>query len=440
MKRRTFAAAEAAGRSLAVRAARRSLLKRAVVFGAVAAIGLAGCGGGDDALPSDPNQVSGKVTMWSYPIGDSGTQEYWKPRVDAFKKKYPNVDVQVVVHPWAKRDEQLVTAIAGKQAPDVVYLIPDQVPKYASMKALAPVDDVISDDKSDFRDVALKAMTFEDKLYGVPFLQSVNTTVYNKKVLQAAGVASPPKTWDEVLAAAPQLKAAGYYTTVYEGGLDSTLNQTFYPLLWQAGGEVLNEDGTKAAFNSDAGRKALEFIKKLVDGGYVPKANLTATVPQEQSDLVKGKVALTYASGIAILTAEGGLPAEDLQIGAPLKQEKEVSYGTVGGLSLLAGSENKAAAKAWIRWMTEAAQMGPFCKENDYYAPRKSVTNLYQGDALRTEEEKYLDAMNVGVLHPKARDMMGAITPQIQAVLLGKATPADALAKAEKDVNDLLAR
>jgi multiple sugar transport system substrate-binding protein len=409
-----------------------------VVAGALA-LATGGCGsGGDEALPSDPAKVSGKVTMWIYPIGDS-EKTWWPARITEFKKKYSKVDVEVVVQPWAKRDEQLTTAIAGNKGPDVVYLIPDQVPQYAETGALADVSDLVSGDRDDFRSNALDAMTYQQKLYGVPLLMSVTTTMANKKVLADAGVADVPTTWDDLLAAAPKLKAKGYYATQYLGDPTQTLNQTFYPLLWQAGGEVLSEDGKKAAFNSDAGVRALEFAKKLVDGGYVPKEALTTPPKAETSAFAQGKVGVTLSTASAEL-AQYHLDRANYAAGAPLKDQRAVGYGTVGGLSVLDSAKDKAAAKAWISWVTSADQMRVFDKARNYFPPRKSVGALYAGDPLSGTEEKYLDDMRPGVINPKARELMDLIKPHLQAALLGKADPKRALDDAASDVDALLAR
>jgi multiple sugar transport system substrate-binding protein len=412
----------------------------AVLSAALLAMVMAGCGsGGGDALPSDPSQVAGKVTMWIYPIGADLENTWWKPKIAEFKKVYPKVDVDVVVQPWAKRDEQLTTAIAGNKGPDVVYLIPDQVPQYADSGALADVSDVISADRSDFRPNALTAMTYQGKTYGVPLLMSVTTTMVDKKVMQASGVTAIPQTWDELLAAAARFKAKGYYATYYKGDPTQTLNQTFYPLLWQAGGEVLSPDGKKAAFNSPAGVKALEFVKKLVDNGYTPKDALTAAQPNETSPLAQGKVGLTISTASADL-APLKLPRTDFEVGAPLKDTTSVGYGTVGGLSVLAAAQNAAAAKAWVKWVTSAAQMGPFDKSRKYFAPRKSVGSLYASDPLSGAEERYLDSMRPGVISPQGRALMDLIKPHVQAALLGKVPPKQALDAAAAEVDALLAR
>lgn len=420
---------------------RRTLL-RGLGAGAAAAAGLSlvGCGsssGGQDV--TDPSKVSGHVTMWIYPIDPNHEKDWWPARVSAFTKKYSKVKVEVVVQPWADRDTQLTTAIAGQQGPDVVYLIPDQVPQYAATGALADVSDVISKERSDFRANALAAMTYNNTLYGVPLLMGGGGTLVNTKILKAAGIAKPPVTWDDVLAAAPILKSKGYYATLYEGDVAQTLNLTFYPLLWQAGGDVLSKDGKKAAFNSSAGVAALSYVKQLVDGGYVPKDAITTTPPTESDPVALGKVAFVTDRGAGDLTSTAGINAADWTVVAPLTKAKSVGYGVVGGLSVLAGSKNTAAAKAWVNWLTAASQMKPFDIQRKYDSPRVSAGTLFT-NGLLGEQEKFDDRIKSGVIQPQARQLMDLIKPEIQAALLGKASPQAALDSAAKQVNALLAR
>lgn len=397
-------------------------------------------GSGGVAPVSSPNQVSGKVTMWIYPIKATGDQAYWNTRAAAFQKVYPKVKVNVVVQPWANRDEQLTTAITGGKAPDVVYLIPDQLPGYAAQGSLADLSSLVASQKSDFRATALNAMTYNDKVYGVPLLMQATTLIVNTKVMAAAGITQVPTTWADVLADAPKLKAAGYYTTEYYADPTQTLNTSFYPLLWEAGGQVLTPDGKKAAFNSPAGVAALTFVKQLVDGGYVPKDALTTT-PQTDTDPVNtGKVAFQMFGQVAGLVATPQVPLSDWAVYPPLADKDKVSYGTVGGLSILAGSQDKAAASAWVSWVTSTAQMKGFDQSHDYFAPRTSVGSLFSSSTQIGVEEKTLSYMTTGLVNLKARQLMALIIPHIQAALLGQVSVQQALNDAAAAVNSLLAR
>lgn len=400
-----------------------------------------GIGAGAVATRSaNPSKVSGTVTMWIYPIAPTGEQTVWKARVAAFEHEYPHVKVNVVVQPWANRDEQLTTAIAGGKGPDVVYLIPDQIPGYAANGSLADVSGLISGDKSDFRPSAVNALSYNGKLYAVPLLMSATTLLVNKKAMAAAGITQAPRTWDDLLADAPKLKQAGYYATEYDADPTQTLNETFYPLLWQAGGQVLTPDGKKAAFNSAAGVAALTFLKKLVDGGYVPKDALT-TPPQTDTDPInQGKVAFVMTGDVAALTPTSAMPLSGWAVYPPLAEKKSVSYGTVGGLAILSRAQNNPAASAWVDWVTSAGQMKSYDKAHNYFPPRISVGTLFPANTLIGGEEKTLGDVNTGVVNLQARQLMSLIIPHIQAALLGQASPQQALSAAAGAVNNLLAR
>lgn len=416
----------------------RSLAVLAVA-GSLAAVGGGSVPAGATGLVNSTKLPSGTVTMWIYPIMATGEASYWKPKVKAFEKIYPNIKVNVVVQPWANRDTQLETAIAGDSGPDVVYMIPDQIPGYAHEGALTDIANVVKGQRSDFLPQALKAMTFEGKLYGVPLLMSTTELMVNKKAMHAAGITQVPKTWGALLKDAPKIKQAGYYTTEYDAYLSQTLNESFYPLLWQAGGQVLTPNGTKAAFNSKAGVAALTFVKTLVKNGYVPQGPLTVEPTTATDPIAQGKVVFVMTDDVA-QEATGGLPLSDWAVYPPLKDVKDVSYGTVGGLSVLSGSQDKPAADAWVKWVTSTAQMRVFDKTHDYYPTRKSVGQIFSPSSLAGQEERLLPYMFTGSINLESRQLMTLVAPQIQAALLGKETPKKALDTAAQSVDALLAR
>lgn len=397
-------------------------------------------GGALSPSSADPGSVSGTVTMWIYPVDPVNEAAGWKPRVAAFEKAYPHVKVNVVVQPWANRDEQLETAIAGGKAPDVVYLIPDQIPNYASNGSLANVSALIGADKGDFRPNALSALAYNGTQYGVPLLMQATTLLANKKVMAAAGIAKAPATWSELLADAPKLKAAGYYATEYDAAPDQTLNETFYPLLWQAGGQVLTPDGKHAAFNSAAGLSALTFLQQLAAGGYLPKDLLTVDPTQDTDPIDQGKVAFVMTGDVAALTPTSEVPLSDWGVYPPLSDGKAVSYGTVGGLSVLAGSQNQAAAAAWVSWVTSTAQMKSYDYSHNYFPPRISVGTLFAPNTLIGQEEKMLPDVTTGSINLESRQLMTLIAPDVQEVLLGHASPQAALSSAASAVDNLLSR
>src|SRR5690606_8579212 len=192
----------------------------------------------------------------------------------------------------------------------------------------------------DFLPNAIDNLSLDGSLYAVPILTTVTTALYNKNLFDQIGVSEYPGTWDEMLELGPQFKEAGVFLTGYPGALEQTLNLSYFPLLWQAGGEVLNEDGTAAAFNSPEGREALDFVVTLIRGGLADGSE-AGTLPEPGAGLaMEGKVAV-------IMSGEAGSARRYSEawgegavvIGAPLQNMVQASYGTTAGFSIFQNSE-----------------------------------------------------------------------------------------------------
>ncbi|WP_309127333.1 extracellular solute-binding protein [Microbacterium sp.] len=396
---------------------------------------LTGCSGtgGDPAGATDPDEVSGTVTFWPYPLGGVKEASWWQPHIENFNKTYPDVKIDLQMQAFAGREESLVTAISGGNEPDVVYFNPDFIPKYADEDLLLPLDD-LRDDWDAFHDSALDAMTYDGTLYGAPQLVTVGTDFCNTTVLEAAAAAACPTTWDELREIAPAVKEAGGYVTNYYG--TATLNSTFYTYLWQAGGEVLNKDMTEAAFNGPEGVKALTFIKEMADNDWIPREEIATIPPFEQSQQGLGKVA--YNGGGSVVANRDLHGADVIQTVPTMKDAEQAASGTVGAWSIFNTTDVPDAAKAWVRYLTDAGFMKELLPEAQYFSPRTDTGELYGDDPIMAAGEEAIPFVRTGVAHPKAREIIDLIKPHIQRVLLEGAEPQKALDDAADEVNRIL--
>ncbi|HEY0216805.1 MAG TPA: sugar ABC transporter substrate-binding protein [Cellulomonas sp.] len=417
----------------------RLATKSLVAAGAACTVLLAGCSSSDDG-PSDgasDGALSGEVTMWIYPViaDETAHQDFWDAQVAAFQEVNPDVDVDVEVYPWAGRDESLTTAIASGTGPDVVYLIPDQLATYQS--SIEPIDDYLSADHvADILPNVKDSITVDGAMLGSPLLTSSNPLVCDKAAFDAIGVTEYPTTWEDLLDIAPALSEQGIYATNYWGSPEVTLNMTFYPLLWQAGGDVFSEDGTSVAFNSDEGVKALEFLVELSEGGYLEPDLITTTPSIEQTALAQNKVACTWQSGPADVEAYWG--AENIVIAPPLTDEETVGYGTVGSLSMLKGAQDKDAAGAWIDFVTSADPVTEYVTTAKMFSPLSSTGELYADDPVYSAIEATIPDTTVGPVNEHSREVMGVLAPEIQAALLGQKSAQEALDDAAKSADAML--
>lgn len=112
------------------------------------------------------------------------------------------------------------------------------------------------------------AFTFDGKQYGIPNHVSYWPTFYNKKVFAENGL-TPPATWDELMAAADTLKAAGvtpFYATI-DGRWPSFI--WFEEMLIRTDPDFYVEltEG-RASYTDPVAVSAMETWKSMFDNGY----------------------------------------------------------------------------------------------------------------------------------------------------------------------------
>lgn len=414
-------------------------MRKVAVAGLAAALGvvLAGCGSGG-------SESGGKstVTMWMYPVIDDQAKNkaFWDKVEKDFEAKNANIDVKIDQQPWDGRQQKITAALASKKGFDLVVLGPDQIPQYAKQGTIAPLDDAIAADKSSFRPNALTALSVDGKLYGVPIYQTITAPIWNKKVLDEAGVTEVPKTWDEVLAAAPKLAAKKTAIFMYPGAPETTLNLSFYPILWSNGGMVFSADGKKAAFNGPEGLKSLQFLLDLQKAGGLPANAATMTNVIEGSPLAQGKVAMYHAAAaIGAKQLGASIGEENVVVGGPFEGAKKVAFGIPGGLVMAKHSQNADAAKKFAAYVASAEVASQLATDSGYFTARTDSSPAGASATLK-EFEKSLEFAFPGDTHPQARQVMALLSPEIQSALQGKKTAQQALDDAAKAVDAQLAQ
>ncbi|MGP4027083.1 extracellular solute-binding protein [Actinomadura sp. 3N407] len=393
------------------------------------------------AACGDSGGSSGSVTVWMYPViaDQQAGDAYWKQIEKGFEAANSGVDIKIEIQPWDNRDQKVATALAGGKGPDLVLLGPDQVPQYVRNGSLTPVDSAVGA-TSAYLPGAIKALSVEGELYAAPIYHTVTSTLYNKKLLDKAGIKTPPQTWEEIKAAAPKLKEVGAATLDYSASPEATLNLNFYPLLWQAGGTVFSADGKKAAFNGPAGVEALTFLTDLYKSGAVPKSALSNKNVVTDQALGKEQVAMGFTNVPADAeTAAEAWGEENVIVGLPLKGERQVGFGLPGGLGLNARSESKADAEKFIRFMIRPEQITSLAKASGFLSPRSDV-DAAAGDAHMAKFTEALRYAHPGEPNAAARQVMSLLAAEIQAALTGEKEPKRALDDAAKQADDLLSR
>lgn len=400
------------------------------------ALGAASCSSGS-------SDSGGEVTMWMYPVIKDPTvsKEFWEQAAADFSEANPDLTLNIELQPFDKRDEQISAALAANSGPDLVLITPDHAATYLNIGGLRETDDAVADFRDSFFPGTLDAATFDGSLYGVPLFQNVSTAAYNKNVFEEADLALP-STWDEVLAAAPVLAERGVAVMDYLGSQEQTLNLTFYPLLWQAGGTVFTDDGSDIAFDSPEGIAALDFLLELRDMGGLPAEAATQSVAIEGSPLARGLVGIRHTAMIPEVEQMRGALGDDVVVlGPPLTGAVQATYGNPGllGLTSIASDADLEAANSALAFLTGKEFQASLNEAAGNFPTRQDVELQGPGTDLEAISTA-LEVANPGEPNPASRQVMAALAPFVQSALSGDITAEEAMTTAATEARGLLER
>jgi multiple sugar transport system substrate-binding protein len=404
----------------------------------IGALALAGCGGGGGSSAGGKT----KIVVWDGYTDAQGKS--FTALIDRYNKDHPDVEVTQLVSSSDLVLQKVLTAVRGGTPPDVAYMFGSWAPNIAKIPQVVDMTPYVKQPSWNWNDFYVgerQAATVGDKIVGVPALVDNLAIVYNKKLFQQAGIAppSPNWTWDDFRSAAkaltdPSKKQYGWLIPA-DGSEDTVWH--YDAMLWEAGGDILSPDSTKAAFDSRPGIEALTMLQQMAvtdHSVYLDTSNTNGTKLMNS-----GKIGMLVTGPWDL----GSIPDIDYGVQVmPSFAGSAAGHQTISGpdnwVLFDNGSARTKAAVDFVQWLTAAPQVkadssatgdlptrtsvgqdAPFVQKLNKSLPGSStfVANLSNVKKVRPSVTQY----------PAISEAMGQA---IVSVLLGKAQPAAALAQA----------
>ncbi|MCF7933227.1 MAG: extracellular solute-binding protein [Spirochaetia bacterium] len=240
-----------------------------------------------------------------------------------FEAENPNITIENEAMGYGDNYwTQLVTRIAGNDAPDCFELNMENFLAHATRGSLRPLDSLFADtdlDKSVYSSGLLEAVSFDGELQAIPLMFSTVVLVYNMDLFDRAGVAYPTKdwTWEDSLAAAKKISALGDDTW---GMFNPIQFWEFYKVSQQNGGGLMTPDGKTLTINSKANVETLQYMLDRIDVHHV-MPSMEELADRPESDLfVEGKLGM-WLNGVWAFN--------DLQLRADFPWGVEVEPGNL---------------------------------------------------------------------------------------------------------------
>ncbi|MGV9366149.1 extracellular solute-binding protein [Amycolatopsis sp. NPDC003731] len=433
---------------------------RKLLAGTTTILLLAGCGG-----VGSGGDTEATLTTMGFGLGD----EIATTRADLAGKAIAPATVKIGGSAFDA--QQFLASVASHTPPDLVYLDRQLLGTYAARGTLEPLTDCIAKqhiDVSQYRPAALKEVTLDGKVYGLPEFYDNRVLLVNDAAVEAGGLT--PRDVDPADRA--KLTTAAQKLTVRSGGGLSRIGfdpkiPEFLPLWAKANGvQMLSDDGRTAHLDDPRLAEALTYAKSLIDaqGGWsaVKAFRDSFDFFGEKNPFKQGQLAATLMDDWYLNVLANYSP--DVRISAaPFTDTAGTPIDWVTGSAWVipAGSTHKEQACTWIKTMTDAPAWVAAAKARaeKRKAAGKAFTGVYTGNRVADQEifgslvqladRPAFDAAVRTVLKaqdsaftmpasPAGSEFKTAWQNAVNRVLSGEQQPADALRQGQQEAQRAL--
>jgi multiple sugar transport system substrate-binding protein len=403
--------------------ARRGAALEITALVAAAGMALVACGGGTGSGGGDVSTIR----VLDYYNNEPDSSVYAKT-LDACGQQV-GVQIEREAVPGASLIPKVLQQASSRTLPDVLMIDNPDLQQIAATGALAPIGDFgLSVDG--YADGVVSASTFDGQVYG---MQPVTNTIglfYNKDVLAEAGV-TPPRTWDELKAAAAALTKGDRYGVAFSAVANYEGTWQFLPFMWSNGGDETNIAGPETA-------QALQLWVDLVNSGSASRSVLNWTQADVKDQFAAGKAAMMVNGPWQFppLDKVAGLNYDVVPIPVPQAGAKQVAPlgGETWTIPQTGSKERQAKAAEIVKCLNSDDNQIALATERNTVPTRTALLERFVGAVPRmaafTEQVQTARARTakLGEAWPAAATK---IYTAMQTAITGGASPQQALQQAQ---------
>lgn len=360
-------------------------------------------------------------------------------------EKEKGIKVNIETVSWDDiRNKIAIAASGNKAAADVFEVDWSWIGEFEDAQWLEPIE--LS--QEDIKDIpSISTFIVNDRVLAVPYANDFRIGYYNKVIYQQAGL-DEPQTWNDVMKDIEILKEKNIlkYPYTFPLNANEATTTSFIWLTYLRDGKVFNDDGT---LNRENALTTLNFINDMLKKGLINPANLTLNGLDTYRQILSKDAA--FMVGPTSFIARSVDPDQSKAIGEievilpPGKDGKAtqtMALTEAVGVSSL--SENKEAAKEFVKWYTSKETQKAFFKEISAIPTRTSVLN----EVIDAGEIKNSGAMKETSILVKSpfpngvpayyAEMSNSIYNAINSMASGNLTPGEAVNQIDSKIQELI--
>jgi multiple sugar transport system substrate-binding protein len=417
-----------------------------------------GVGGSPSASAAEPVKIS-YLTHW----GPEQVAQL-EAVATAFTSANPGIEVEVRSVPFGDLLSTIRTQAASPSGPTISSIynlwLPELVKEGVAVAAPA---EVVSDVEANWPASAVDGASVDATVYGYP--NEINTYAlnYNKRLFTEAGIAAPPKTWDELIDAAQKLTKKDGDTITQQGiGLiNSWAAGVVHPYLSMTlsnGGNIV--DGTTPTLDSPANMETMKLYERLVKelGVTDPSlntANATTTGPF-LDNFTSGKTAMIIMANwwqgslkAAMGDSFADIATAPIPVGPSGQKAVPVSYEWLTTVNAKAAPDAQAAAWKFLTFLhaedsgATGSGMGEILIGMGIIPSRTSDTTAFADKLSDPFLKTYVDSLADAAPFPVilgGQELTEMLQKKLEAIEFGELTAEQAATEAQTEGEQILSQ
>ncbi len=329
-----------------------------IMAGLLLALLATGCMSGsfienEDQVARLGDEARKKVVIW-HTYSDEETNVFENEVIPRFEAEYPDIQIESIRQTLNQEFLSALTArAAAGKTPDVIRMEYFWVPLFAQRNLLQPLDGMqdFAHISSQLRGPMLESNRYDEHVYGLPLNITTKAAIYNRALLDEAGVTAPPSSIGEVIALAQQ---GGYVI-----GMSGIEFWNSFPYFVGLGGQLTDESFTRTDgyLNGDASVAAVTALLNLYREGIINPEMISKNADM-WTDIYSSRELLMIDEGpwyYSILMNTDEVDVDLLEATWPAPFPSDGGYGSIiGGESLVMtkGARHKPEAWTFMSWLT----------------------------------------------------------------------------------------
>ena len=431
----------------------RPLLRCTAAFVVLSACGTASRDGAQTESETSDNASRGAevvVTYWRHE--HEPATRAMNELIDRFHARNRDVRVVLRTYPYSVFTTKVVAAITAGEGPDIVNIHGSWAYGQIQSGLLQRVPESVLSAREIEQELfpLVRAFERDGAYYALPIGAGNLALFYNKALFRRAGLdpRRPPRTWSELRQMAERLTRRDEHGRLVQAGASigraqgSGWNYFVDVVLPQAGAGALAPDERRVAWNTERGVRALRWYTGFIKTHEVN----TVLFPDDFDAFRLGLSAMMISGNWDVAGLERVAPDLDLGV-APLPASDDgvrASWATAWGNAVTknATGRRRDAAWAFVRFLMTEESMKLWWERTGELPVRAHIVEDPAFVARLGPHQAFVAQMpySQASLKKDEGEYMAAITEAIEQVLLNDMDPREALDRAARRVDRMLAR